>query len=230
MNTKTIGIGIAVLVVLAGIIGGTAIYNEKKQATVKNDTAVVAPAPAPEPAPAPVAPATESKSFKEILSTGGNVQCTFSDTADASTETNGSIISNGSMMRGNFQTQTDGKSMTGHMIMRDGYMYSWFDASQDGVKIKLDADKKSDTTGSNNVDADRKMNITCTPWSEDASQFILPSDRQFQDLSSFINDGIKADTSGSVKTEGSTNASQCAVCDNLTGTQKTQCLNALGCK
>lgn len=236
MNNKTIGIAIAVVLVLAAIIGGTAIYNEKKQkdeqakvtSTTPTETGVDSNTTADESTPA------ESKSFKDILNGGSSVECTFTNTDDKNAQMSGTMVTDGTMMAGDYQVQTAGTTMRGYMIMRDGYMYSWLDTMPGGMKFKLFAGNQPADSNQNNLDTDKKMDVTCKPWNTDASRFILPTDRTFTDISAVITEPSTGGGSGggSVKIDGATgaNTNQCVMCDNLVGDKKTQCRNALGCK
>ncbi len=237
MKNKSLMIVGGVVVLIALIVGGVMLSSKKTTPVSPAPAPIVAPVTPPAPPVEPKAPAaTESKSFNEILSAGGVVECAFSSTDDPTTKTSGTLYSGDAMMRGDFQSQTiGGAMMLGHMVLKDGYMYSWVDGMAGGMKFKVDTTKTADSNGAdkNNLDVNKKMDITCKPWSVDSAQFVLPTDRQFQDLTSFANPaGVKTEDSNNGAATGTVKpaTSQCAVCDSLSGDQKQQCKTALGCK
>jgi hypothetical protein len=71
------------------------------------------------------------------------------------------------------------------------------------------------------------VSYNCKPWvALDGSVFEVPTDVIFKDYKDLVNVGMEYGTSYG---EGAPAASQCAACDELSGTEKAQCRALLSC-
>lgn len=163
---------------------------------------------------------TESKSLKDLMAMGQNQSCTFED----ETGNSGSVYASSGRVRGDFATNINGKLESSHLLVDGQYAHIWTEGMANGIKISLDAIADIDTTSAQqSVDIDEKVDFDCSPWSVDASLFVPPASVQFTDYSSMM----APVATGTAQTTD--NSSQCATCQNLTGTYRDQCLQALSC-
>ncbi len=166
-------------------------------------------------------PEDERRSFKDLTLAKGNQQCTFQD---ADTGNSGTIFVSSGKTRGDLVSKTGDTSINSHMISDGSTVYIWMSGNNTGLKTSFD---KVDQAGGNQktFDINKQIDYKCSGWSQDNSKFTLPQDIKFTDLGNLIPSGLpKVSISG---TQG--NSSACAVCNNLTGDSKTQCLTALKC-
>lgn len=167
--------------------------------------------PSPATTPAPSDNQESRGSLRSLLGIGKNLTCTITN-QDGS---GGAVFIAGDRVRGDFTgTGVQGGMM--HMIQSEGYMNMWTDGSNQGTKIKIEAetDQESpagDTAASQSVDLNAEVNYTCSPWGVDNSKFALPSGVTFTDFSEVMMD-----------------VDQKSVCDQITEPQaKAACLSAV---
>lgn len=125
---------------------------------------------------------SSSQSLQELVAKGSSVKCTYGESGSEGTM----YISSGKA-RGDFSAGTQ----KGHMVMMDKTSYIWMDGSSQGFKSSLDTSAPTTAaansgTASQGVDASKKMNYSCSPWSADASMFTLPTSVQFMDASAMM--------------------------------------------
>lgn len=175
-----------------------------------------------------------AKSLKDLLTSGVAQKCTYSTTEGTGTSEGTTYISGGKM-RGDFSTTVSGKVTKSHMITDGKSSYIWTDGEKTGFKSTI-----ADTTTGNAPDTtnttanvsgqgsglNQKADYKCLAWVTDGSFFTAPSDIKFTDLSEMF----KVTPAPAGKAGTTDNTSQCAVCDSLSGTDKTQCLSSLNCK
>ncbi len=161
----------------------------------------------------------QSGSLRRLLAGGIAQKCTFSSEA-----TQGTVYMSGGKMRGDMQTAADDKTIMSHMIVDGTTTYIWMDDQTAGYKVSWENTTPAPTGEARpDFDPDRDVDYDCGVWVADSSQFALPTNVTFSDMSKIISpSGMMPKT-----TPGS--ESQCDACNNLTGTSKTQCLAALGC-
>jgi len=161
-----------------------------------------------------------SRSLRDLLTAGVAQKCTFTAGEDDS-NTGIMYISNGKI-RGEYSTKIEGETQNLSMIVDGNTTYLWGGETEAGYKMTIDPSTtikpEEKPSGLSFVDPDQNLNYNCTPWIVDASQFTLPSNIKFSDLSSMM----KPATTGGV-------VDKCAACSFLTGDEKTQCLSALDC-
>jgi hypothetical protein len=224
-------------VVLALIVGTLALVmlfrNDTKEATmppqsapvVQNETSKV------------VTPVTGTDTLQSLLALGQNLECTISyamNNAVVSTVTEGTYFTSRGRMRGDFIIPGVAGSAVSSMILTDGIMYTWteIEGEKYGMKITLsdlEQSKSSDSAPDvhETVPLDMAVSYNCKPWvALDGSVFEVPTDVIFKDYKDLVNVGMEYGTSYG---EGAPAASQCAACDELSGTEKAQCRALLSC-
>lgn len=152
---------------------------------------------------------TQPQSLKEILSAGISQKCSYDFELEGNSS-RGEVYISDSKIRADFVTVTTDKSTNTHMILDNNLYYLWVDGQVNGFKMSFDPNAVSSDQSptSNQIDWDQKLSYNCSPWIADQSKFVLPSNITFQELSTKAN---------------------CALCDQLTGEDKSQCLTSLGC-
>lgn len=216
MNKRAIGISVVILVVLAAAWGVMA--SRKKGGLEKG---INEPAGKQE-----QADTGKLTSLKELQAMASPQKCTFKDEASQE-QVQGLVYIGKGKMRGDFGMFSQGKTIKSHMISDGKYSYTWMDDSATGFKVAVDAPKTESKPASSGVDADKQFNYFCQAWSEDSSMFTVPSNVDFQDMSSLV--APLPPQNGGVQPAGSS-AAACAACDSLQGDAKTQCRTALSCK
>src|SRR5579863_2563832 len=92
-------------------------------------------------------PSAQKKSLFDLFSMAGSQKCTFSDSSNNSS---GTVYISSGKMRGDFQSQNNGKAEVTHMINDGSYVYIWTDGQQSGYKMSLAVVKQEESqiTGS----------------------------------------------------------------------------------
>jgi hypothetical protein len=157
-------------------------------------------------------------SLRDLLALGKPQQCSFEQTEDE-VRTAGTILVADGRMRADFATSADGVEQAGHMIVKDETVFIWLDGQANGMTMALNfaAEDKQDNQGPLNFEA-RNVEYDCRNWRENSFVFNQPANIEFVDLSAML--GASAESAGDA---------QCAVCDQLSGSQKDQCRLALQC-
>lgn len=132
--------------------------------------------------------------------------------------------------------------MSSHMITDGTTSWVWTDASSampaEGMKMSFVASStamEGSKAQPQGVDPNQPMNYSCSGWTADGSEFILPASVTFTDMSAMMQGatasgvGMKAGASAGAGAAG--NSAMCSACNQApNATQKAQCLAALGCK
>lgn len=175
-------------------------------------------------------PTRRSGTFNDLISTGTQ-QCTYTYSDDNVTSTGKIYLDNG-QMRGDTTATMDGKAYNAHILIRDNMMYSWENSQPQGVKMdytKVQAMAKDFEVQSKEnpsmPDLNQKHDYDCTGWTPDAATFAVPSDIEFVDFTK----QLEQLNSMQQKLPASTGQDTCGVCEQLTGDQKTQCLQVVKC-
>lgn len=176
--------------------------------------------------------ASGAKSLKDLIAAGVPQKCTYSSTNDSGSTQGTSYVADGKV-RADFTSTLAGKSSTSHIISDNKITYMWTDGEKNGVKMTIPEGQASyspvpeSSDGSyKQADLDQKADYDCSAWIPDSSVFTPPSDVTFTDLSEMYKPTqVQQGPSG-----GSESSSACSYCNNLTGSDKTQCLAALNCK
>lgn len=206
MNTKMI-VGIVGVIIL---IGGIAYFAMGKGGTESADTSSAQQA--------------TPSSMKELMASGVSQRCTFND-APAGSATQGTVYIGGGKVRTDFTSQSSSGSVSGHMIADGTTIYTWMDNMSTGFKMSMSATQSSSSGSSQQgIDVNKKVDYNCSPWSVDASLFVVPTSITFSDMSAMMQGSAGAGASAGG------NAAQCQACASLSGSAQAQCKAALGCK
>lgn len=233
---------VALVVLVAGGVGAWYYYNQQQLALVTPTPVPTAAVGLPTSSPTTSAAATAfSGRLADLIRQGQNLTCTF-QRADDSSSVNGTLYVSGQnqKLRGDFTVQqVSAGAMASHMI-RDGLtMYVWADNLPQGTKFTV-ADQAavsvspqpSASPGQSSQITDQSFQYACQPWTASEAVFALPTNVQFIDITQQLPQfqGSTAPAAATaVPTSSTTKAQQCAVCNNLSGAGKAQCLAAYGC-
>ena len=183
-----------------------------------------------------------------LISSGATETCTFSIIATAtSTGTTGTIYLSSGNMRGDFvTTNPSGKVENAHMILTGGTDYIWTDQMAQGFKVLWSA-VASSTAMSNRpgaVNVNQQTDYTCSPWVPDQSEFTVPTNIQFTDITAMMQQYGKGSTNGSATAGASATAGtpastgvapatgasgSCAQCASVPAAYQAECRAALHC-
>jgi hypothetical protein len=91
-------------------------------------------------------------------------------------------------MRGDFTvTNQSGKVTNAHMIIVNGVDYLWSDALARGIKLPWALAASSTSLASRaGVDVNQPTSYSCTDTAPDQSEFTLPANIQFTDISAYM--------------------------------------------
>ena len=162
------------------------------------------------------------KSLRDLMTAGVAQKCTFKSTVEG-VISEGTTYVAGGKMRGDFITEVEGKTTTGHSIYDGKMSYVWMDGNSNGFKMAFDTSVNTDadvtdTTVQQGLDINQELDYNCSVWITDQSLLTPPANITFMEFS------VPTITTGT----GTPN-SLCSSCNSLTGDQKTQCLTALKC-
>lgn len=162
-------LGALIVVLVVAAIGGGAYYAKQRADVGANATSTAA---------------TEGKSsLRALVGAGQNVKCEF-ESEDGKSE--GVVFIAGGKMRGDFETDVEGKGeVESHMIHDGEFAYVWSDAmAGQGVKMKTASAASAQVRQEGSLDWNAKVDYECDSWNPDADKFELPSGTAFIDLGS----------------------------------------------
>ena len=182
-------------------------------------------------------PTSGKGSFEALMARGENLECTISyaaSTADQTT-TEGTYFTAAGKMRGDFLVTSSGVQTVSSVIMKENTLYSWTEIEGEayGMKIamsELEASKNTEGTPAAQevVPLDAEVDYSCKAWvAVDNSIFEPPSDVLFRDFGDIVNMGMEF---GNMFEGGEGMGDQCAACDSLTGSDKSQCRAMMSCE
>lgn len=169
--------------------------------------------------------------FMELLKLGKNYACDFDYADDQGNTTVGKVYvsESGDKLRGEFDmTLVDGTTTTTNILRDEEYYYMWTSSLPQGFKYVITAEDISffgnTPDGATRPDAptlDQAIDFDCDTWRVDDSMFEVPSDIEFMDTSSYMNNtGVTIPY----------NEDPCTACDLApAGDSRNQCLETLGC-
>jgi len=177
---------------------------------------------------------TSLDTLAAILASGRPVKCTVAPTADNGNMSGTFYIANGKT-RGDYSVNVTGQNMSGHMIVDGQTSYSWFEGQSTGFKVTaapVSGNENAPAAAKQGFDPNQKIGYNCSPWSADASLFVLPANVKFNDMSApgAMMPTPPAGASAGVSGAPAGNLSQCAACDSVPAAYKAQCKATLGCK
>lgn len=166
------------------------------------------------------------KSLRDFASIGSNQECTY---LDVETDSTGVIYIGEGELRGDFETNVDGKMISSHFIQDKKEMYIWSDGGEmQGIKVSLaEAAKATEIVDVSKLDLNKEVDYSCKSWSVQQDFFDAPTNVKFQDydkLMEGLNDMFKTTTPGV-----SPGAASCNICDTLSGESRDSCRTALKC-
>lgn len=165
-------------------------------------------------------------SLLDLMKLGKNVKCTYWTDQEGTTMAGVSYIS-GQKVRGDFDittydvnTEEGSNTIKSHMVTDGEWVYTWSTATPQGFKMKVDQPENTstDTTKEAPTKAlNESFDYKCTPWLVDNSLFEIPSDIEFTDFSTMMED-LKDNNA-------------CLACDYIPDAEgKATCKQQLGCE
>ncbi|MEK7180440.1 MAG: hypothetical protein AAB706_03105 [Patescibacteria group bacterium] len=126
-------------------------------------------------------------SMKDLIVGGKAQQCLISSSNEFSQSSGVVYVANGKV-RGDFDSLSQGVQVQSHMIVDGDYSYIWTSESNQGFKTKIDASTTNSASQTNQqgIDYNQQMDYACSPWSADASFFVLPKGIIFTDLAEMM--------------------------------------------
>lgn len=226
MNKKPILIAVVVILLLL-IVGGAGYFYLNKGKTEGSPTEEMQESNGQQ--------LQESQSggvttLKNLLMSGNSQTCTYSSNSNNIT-VNGTVYISGGKVRGDFTSEANGQTSTGHNIYDGKTTYVWTDGATTGYMMDVNPSTQESTSTSGDqtqesANMEQPFDYKCQPWTPNETYFKAPPDVKF---ASFAVPTTTAETlGGQISTTPST-SDLCASCDALTGDQKTQCLTALKC-
>jgi hypothetical protein len=111
--------------------------------------------------------------FTEFMSKGGSYKCNITQVVSTMTS-KGVVYMHDELVRLEFATSLAGQSMNTTMIAREGYMYSWTDASPTkGYKTKI-VTSATENPKTYTWNGSQVGDYTCQEWKADDTLFDLP--------------------------------------------------------
>ncbi len=164
-------------------------------------------------------------SMKELIAMGRSQKCDFSE---PQSNTAGTIYIADGKVRGDFTSQNQGASMSGHMIVDGTTVYTWMDGMNQGFKTSFNptgAQGEGDTQ--QGLSPDKKTDYKCETWSKDESKFAMPAGITFSDMSAMMQGKMPSSANPNGVPD---KAAQCKACDMAPEPQRSQCREALSCR
>jgi hypothetical protein len=172
-----------ILIIAAVAVGGYSIYQHKN--AQRQDVAAVQEQPQQE----QPAPSGKKMAFSAFVKQNNDpYQCTVQQYL-SDMDNSGTVYLNAGMIRGDFSTVAEGKTMQGSFLLKDGMQYVWQKGSTMGFKMAVSTNASGDTGASANGtytwNAEQIGEYDCKPWTADASLFVPPTNVKFTDMTSF---------------------------------------------
>lgn len=172
-----------------------------------------------------------SGSIASLVARGGSWKCSVTHTSDKDS-TSGTVYVSGSKVRGDFEsTVASAGAVQSHMISDGVDVYVWSNQMPSGMKMKAVAssDGGTQTTGGQSDYYNQNYDYNCEPWTVDQSQFTLPSDITFNDMSAMLQ-GMQGAAGAEAGAGTMPTGMNCAMCDQApTAEAKAACKSAMRC-
>jgi hypothetical protein len=162
------------IVVGLAVVGGLAWFVTKDKGEASKETAGEAPKE------------LSSGSFADLMARGGNTECEATAIHEEGSST-GTVKMSDGKLRGDFVAIVGGRTVSTSFVHRDGFVYTWSDLMPQGFKVKAEA--AEGTAGGQGIDPSTNVEYSCAPWTPDESEFELPSDITFIDVSAMSGAG-----------------------------------------
>ncbi len=186
---KNVGIGLGALAVLALLLfvfmgsNSAAPVAETESQTAAARAGLDAAAEGASPASA-----TEGLfegSFAELMQKGGNVECSFDQSAEGMTSSGVVYMADGKVRLNYSATLEEGQEPArGAMIQKDNTLYMWSDAMPQGIKMAMaEGQAVSAAPMSNEMfDTAMKSKYDCKAWTPNTAWFEVPPTIEFMSL------------------------------------------------
>lgn len=207
MNSKIIGIIIAVVIIAAG---GWYFTQNKTNNQTKGQNEQTG------------AMSTTSSSLKDLLALGKSQKCTFSvNTEDQNSS--GTFYIAGGKSRGMITAQANGTNINSNILYDGDTSYMWQEGTNTGFKFKVNEQEAKDaqTQAQGNIDPNQKFDMQCEGWSADDSMFVVPNNINFQDFSSVMPQ--TPSTSANVDNQNNVDVNPADICAQLPEPAKSSC-------
>lgn len=174
MSTNAI-IGLVVAVVVIG--GGAWYFSTHPMAAPTGEEG----APGGTQATGNAVPESGTLAYGEILLMGGSRECDIS-LSTAGGPATGKLYVADQNVRSDITMTSSGMTIAAHMIRTGGFIYSWSDMVNQGVKIKESASGSAPggTSGAG-YDPSAAVSYSCKGWITDSSKFVVPTNVTFKD-------------------------------------------------
>lgn len=167
---------LAVLIGGVVFVGGYFYFGGEKGGVVKDTTSEE------------VAQQPEGKkmAFTQFVNQGGAYKCTVNQSVSG-TDTTGVVFIDAGLMRGTFETESQGAKVSTNILVRDGYTYTWSSNMPQGIKMAIKKDEavanaNVGTSGTYAWNAEEVGDYDCIAWNADQATFTLPAGIVFMDL------------------------------------------------
>lgn len=122
--------------------------------------------------------------FSQFVNQGGSYKCTVHQFI-SDTDTTGTMFVDKGLMRGMFETETQGVKVSSNILVREGFTYTWSSTMPQGIKMAVKKDEggvDTSTSGANSWNVDDVGDYECVAWDADQTTFVVPSNIVFMDL------------------------------------------------
>lgn len=168
-----------------------------------------------------------SNNLLSLLQSGESQMCTYSVDQEGNM-ISGVVYVSGENMRSNYEITSEDQNMTGSMIKQGDTMYIWGSSVPQGIKMTVNLEELAAQAEANPgqpqpttpFDVTQDMEYSCDSWNVDETQFMPPANITFTDMSTMM------ETMPAM----SDPEAACAMCESLTGDNKTACLQELNCQ
>ncbi len=184
MQTKTIGlvVGIVVLIIVGYMFTGS---KYKMDSEVKNSDEAMENIKGEVSKTQTDQAMGKKMAFSEYIRGNGSYKCEVSQNMSG-VNTEGTVYVSGGMMRGEYNSVIEGRTMQMTMVVKDGYTYSW-NSMMPGTGFKAKVMEADTNTGTNvpsnySFDTSQVGEYNCQNWVTDASKFTIPTNIKFQSV------------------------------------------------
>lgn len=157
--------------------------------------------------------------LKDLFVLGEDFRCTYTY-EDETNRSSGTVYlaEGGDRIHGDFNIEKSAAGpMTAHLLRTNGFSYVWGSAFPQGIKIAVTEENRDEFFASDEeAVVDENTEFDCVPWMKNDSEFVVPSDVEFMDMSASMS--------------GSTSADPCATCAMAPEGAREQCRAALKCE
>ena len=184
-NKIAIGVGVVIILLLVGWMMMST-KNKSVSETAVAPTGKAAPSTQTVTTTTTTTSNTEldKASIKDLVARGGSFKCTFTSNVTGA-ESSGTYYIVGKSIRADMMSSTAGKSVDVHIIVKDGYMYNWSNASPMAIKIPIAAneDPAASFSGATNyTQGNNAVNYHCEASSVDPSMYAPPANIKFTEM------------------------------------------------